>query len=378
MGLQAREKIEMIASVSALLDAGRLVRVSPGPRKLPGEPGSGYTSAASIGHVEPEEIFVLGTSHLSERSVIEVEAAIELLRPDAVVVELCRSRSALLYSDEAAADDMRARNPFSLSGEGGLLQSMQRSVALGGWAPLILRVFLARASDRLGAETRVAPGADFRAARRAAERVGASLILGDRPIEITLERAWRSLSLRDRWRLVRSVADGRSASSPSPSPSPGPGPSPSPSTSTSTSTSIEKSERDASELIQMALDDDDILSQYEALLAREFPSLVAPLVRERDVFLSLTIKSSYAVSGKRRVLGVVGQGHLRGVVRALGEEHTGQFRELCRTPSRELAKQKVLGVPRPLATRLAIDSSIGLLACAWWQGLNSGLNCCVF
>jgi len=341
----------MLASVSALLDTGRLVRVIPGP-KLPGEPGSGYTSAASIGHVEPEEIFVLGTSHLSERSVIEVEAAIELLRPDAVVVELCRSRSALLYSDEAAADDMRARNPFSLSGEGGLLQSMQRSVALGGWAPLILRVFLARASDRLGAETRVAPGADFRAARRAAERVGASLILGDRPIEITLERAWRSLSLRDRWRLVRSVADGRSASSPS----------------TSTSSSIEKSERDASELIQMALDDDDILSQYEALLAREFPSLIAPLVRERDVFLSLTIKSSYAVSGKRRVLGVVGQGHLRGVVRALGEEHAGQFRELCRTPSRELAKQKVLGVPRPLATRLAIDSSIGLLACAWWQG----------
>ena len=345
----------MLASVSALLDTGRLVRVIPGP-KLPGEPGSGYTSAASIGHVEPEEIFVLGTSHLSERSVIEVEAAIELLRPDAVVVELCRSRSALLYSDEAAADDMRARNPFSLSGEGGLLQSMQRSVALGGWAPLILRVFLARASDRLGAETRVAPGADFRAARRAAERVGASLILGDRPIEITLERAWRSLSLRDRWRLVRSVADGRSASSSSPGPSP------------STSSSIEKSERDASELIQMALDDDDILSQYEALLAREFPSLIAPLVRERDVFLSLTIKSSYAVSGKRRVLGVVGQGHLRGVVRALGEEHAGQFRELCRTPSRELAKQKVLGVPRPLATRLAIDSSIGLLACAWWQG----------
>ena len=360
----ARDGAAMLASVSALLNTGRLVRVIPGPCN-PGEPGSGYTSAASIGHVEPEEIFVLGTSHLSERWVIEVEAAIELLRPDAVVVELCRSRSALLYSDEAAADDMRARNPFSLSGEGGLLQSMQRSVALGGWAPLILRVFLARASDRLGAETRVAPGADFRAARRAAERVGASLILGDRPIEITLERAWRSLSLRDRWRLVRSVgsmsvADGRSASS------------------TSTSTSIEKSERDASELIQMALDDDDILSQYEALLAREFPSLVAPLVRERDVFLSLTIKSSYAVSGKRRVLGVVGQGHLRGVVRALGEEHAGQFRELCRTPSRELAKQKVLGVPRPLATRLAIDSSIGLLACAWWQGLNSGLNCCVF
>jgi pheromone shutdown protein TraB len=35
----------------------------------------------------------------------------------------------------------------------------------------------------------VTPGADFRAARRAAERVGATLVLGDRPIEIILERA---------------------------------------------------------------------------------------------------------------------------------------------------------------------------------------------
>ena len=137
----------MLASVSALIDTGRLVRVIPGP-KLPGEPGSGYTSAASIGHVEPEEIFVLGTSHLSERSVIEVEAAIELLRPDAVVVELCQSRPALLNSDEADGDGIRAQNTFSLSGEGGLLQTVHRGASPSSAAghTLLLRVFLARAT----------------------------------------------------------------------------------------------------------------------------------------------------------------------------------------------------------------------------------------
>ena len=57
----ARDGAAMLASVSALLNTGRLVRVIPGPCN-PGEPGSGYTSAASIGHVEPEEIFVLGTT----------------------------------------------------------------------------------------------------------------------------------------------------------------------------------------------------------------------------------------------------------------------------------------------------------------------------
>jgi pheromone shutdown protein TraB len=44
------------------------------------------------------------------------------------------------------------------------------------------------------------------AARVASEAVGAQIVLGDRPIEITLERAWDALPLRRRlqlcWELV--------------------------------------------------------------------------------------------------------------------------------------------------------------------------------
>ena len=49
-------------------------------------------------------------------------------------------------------------------------------------------------------------GEEFRAARRAAEGCDAQLVLGDRPIEVTLRRAWDALSLRQRWRLGRRLA----------------------------------------------------------------------------------------------------------------------------------------------------------------------------
>lgn len=42
--------------------------------------------------VEPESIWLLGTSHLSERSAADVERVVRAVRPDNVVVELCRSR----------------------------------------------------------------------------------------------------------------------------------------------------------------------------------------------------------------------------------------------------------------------------------------------
>ena len=65
------------------------------------------------------------------QSPAAVACACAALRPDAVVIELCRSRTGLLYADEAEATD-KAGNAFGLSGEGGPLQALRRSLALGG------------------------------------------------------------------------------------------------------------------------------------------------------------------------------------------------------------------------------------------------------
>lgn len=42
--------------------------------------------------VEPEVIWLLGTNHVSEKSALDVERVVKVVRPDNVVVELCRSR----------------------------------------------------------------------------------------------------------------------------------------------------------------------------------------------------------------------------------------------------------------------------------------------
>ena len=42
--------------------------------------------------------------------------------------------------------------------------------------------------------------------------------------------------------------------------------------------------------------------------------VVAPLLHERDMYLAWSLKRSKAVNGINRVVGVVGKGHLRGVL----------------------------------------------------------------
>ena len=66
-------------------------------------------------------------------------AAIEALRPDAVVVELCRSRAGLLEERSGA-------NPFGVSGDGAV-RALTRSITLGGWAAWLLRLVLAGALE---------------------------------------------------------------------------------------------------------------------------------------------------------------------------------------------------------------------------------------
>lgn len=42
--------------------------------------------------VEPEAIWLVGTTHISQESAMEVERVVQAVKPENVVVELCRSR----------------------------------------------------------------------------------------------------------------------------------------------------------------------------------------------------------------------------------------------------------------------------------------------
>lgn len=168
-----------------------------------------YVERREDGYAEPEVVVLVGTSHVSLTSVAHVERAIRAVRPNNTVVELCRSRASIMYTDESGrgADGAgagpgggggSAANEFALGGGQGFTQSLQRSLRLGGAPALLIRAALAAVSRRLGAKVGAAPGGEFRAARRAALACGSQLVLGDRPLEITLSRAWAAASTRHR------------------------------------------------------------------------------------------------------------------------------------------------------------------------------------
>ncbi len=191
-----------------------------------------YRERRSDGYQEPLELFVLGTAHLSTKSaedvarVVQVRAAPgacaagrcalagrldgaagrairhlpsatcrwpadglpppppQAVRPENVVVELCKSRVAVMGGEERQQQQAGGQqqqqqqqqrgggkwsNPLNLSG-GGFLEVAARSLNLGGQSGLLLRLLLAGQAERAASEWR-REGARAAARLRAPARV---------------------------------------------------------------------------------------------------------------------------------------------------------------------------------------------------------------
>ena len=139
---------------------------------------------------------------------------------------------------------------------------------------------------RLGSKLGVRPGAEMLAAIEHAERVGARLVLADRDIQATLKRTWSALSVWDCLQLVGALVGSLFAKG-----------------------EITKEQVEA-------LKDRDNISELIREFAEVMPRLQRPLIDERDRFLMSSIREAPG----QRVVGVVGAGHVGGMVRYLHSE----------------------------------------------------------
>ncbi len=134
---------------------------------------------------ESHEIVIVGTAHVSEKSVQEVVGKIEQLRPDIVAVELCLARYRAITGQE---EEREIKISELLSG--------------GKLYLLLVQWFLAYIQRKMGEEMGVKPGSEMLAAIEAAKKSGARVALVDRDISITIQRFWSAMSLLDKARLV--------------------------------------------------------------------------------------------------------------------------------------------------------------------------------
>jgi len=239
--------------------------------------------------------YLVGTAHVSQRSVDEVRAVIDHVKPDVVAVELCKGRHDALTTDSA----FRNLDVFKVVREGRTLY-------------LLAHLALASYQRRIGASLGVQPGAELLAAVKAAEERGIPVELIDRDINVTLKRTWANLGLWKRSTLLASLVVGWED---------------------------ERKAEPVDEKTIEELKEPKALSEMLSELGKAVPEIKAPLIDERDSYLASKLTELQAgtaadsdatnaagggeTSTERRapvkkVVAVVGAAHVPGMLPKLG------------------------------------------------------------
>ncbi len=228
-----------------------------------------------VEHVQVDGVdyALLGTAHVSRTSADAVQRLLESGHYDAVAIELCQSRYQAM-TDKSAWQNL---NVFTILREGKAGMMM---------ASLALSAYQRRIADQFGIE----PGAEMKAAIEAADRAGLPVQLIDREIGITLRRASRRLSLWKRWMMINGLV-----------------------------VSLFSREEIAEEDIER-LKQTDLLTETFTEFSESSPELFEALIAERDRFMAARLLEENHGHAGRRVLAVLGAGHLGGTARALASE----------------------------------------------------------
>lgn len=221
--------------------------------------------------LQGREFILLGTAHISQESIVQVTTSIREEKPDCVAIELDQQRYASMKNPEAwkNLDIVKVLK----NGQGFVLM-----------ANLILSSF----QKRMGADVGVKPGEEMKAAIAVAEELNIPAVMVDRPIQMTLKRAWAKNSLWGKCKLLAVLL----------------------------SSAFEKSEISAEEIEKLKNESemDSMMNEIAAYL----PAVKAVLIDERDRYLASHIWEAQ-VNGApaKKTVAVLGAGHLPGVVRYL-------------------------------------------------------------
>lgn len=274
-----------------------------------------------------KKIILIGTAHISQESIREVEEVIREVRPDTVCVELCASR----YEAIRNKDQWKKMDIVKVvkSGKAPLLMGQ-----------LILSAFQRKMGDQLG----VTPGAEMVAALKLSEEVEAETVLADRDVATTLKRAWGNLSF---WEKIKLITQGFFSIFDNP----------------------EITEEEVENLKQT-----DMLTEAIDTMAKEIPGIKTSLVDERDQYLSTKI----AEADGETIVAIVGAAHMPGILRNL--ERPSDLKKLETVPPPgKTGKILKWGIPAVILAIIAfgffgMDASVSLEMMKRWVLINGVLS----
>jgi len=247
-----------------------------------------------ISPITGAKIYLIGTAHVSEESIKSVREIIRFVKPNVVMIELCINRVGLLADDKSSAsagqldpNQKQTQQP----------RKPRRLLESTSGVSILVRVISNFYESAIKQLKSGSAGGEFRAAYEEAKRLKALLVLGDRQIQTTLQRLWAAVSLREKFSLGFQLMTGFNFEI--------------------TPDDVER------------MKNSDILTEMVKEVSREYPSLLKPILYERDEFMTAVLR---ACPGPV-VVGVVGQGHVQGI-RENWEKRI-EMEELNRVPQPE-------------------------------------------
>ena len=273
------------------------------------------TLPARVAYVKvgDKDVYLVGTAHISKESVEDVRATVEQVRPESICIELCKSR----HQAMTQADNWRKMDIFKI---------IRQKKAVFLLAQLILSSFYRRLGEKLG----VQPGAEMLEGSRLAEQTGATLVLADRDIDVTLKRVWGYLGFWTKLKLAMQLL-----------------------------MSILFSDDIDADMVEQ-LKKQDQLEAIMAEFAQRFPEIKRRLIDERDTYLAQKIRTA---PGKT-VVAVVGAGHVEGIKSQIHQDQP--LDELMTLPPKSIWP-KIVGWGIPLLI-------VALIAWGFTQGTRHGME----
>ncbi len=259
------------------------------------------------------KVVILGTAHVSPESIADVEKAISDFDPETVCVELCRPRY------DAMLDPDRWRK-----------LDLARVIREKKMGLLFSSLILATYQKKLGAENKVKPGQEMITAVQLTESAGKKLVLADRPVSITLTRAWRKVGFFSKYAIVSQLIGSLF------------------------------SREDVSPEELEKLKGEDALADLFKSLPPQYESIKDVFIGERDLYLAEKIRHAAKDAKGKTVLAVVGAGHLPGIRDALEHDRSVVLKDL-----------EVVPPANPIKTAAIWLSIAGVLAVVGWRLVGS-------
>jgi len=255
------------------------------------------------------EIHIVGTAHVSQKSIDEVRETIDAVNPDVIAIELDPGRFATLKQQMREAEtgeEEKSSKPLDIKG-----------ILHGNFTLMLVQWLLAYVQRKIGMNVGVDPGSEMKEAIKIAEERNIPIALIDRDINTTIARFWGSMRFIEKLRLIKALISSIFGKD-------------------------DGTDEIDAETVD-ALTQGDVMETAMAEFHNFSPTGAHALIDERDAYLAHGI-IELEKSPLERAVVVCGAGHVPGITRYREHPETLPSKASLETKPKKTPWGKILGV----------------------------------